>query len=289
MENIQFFIIENMENIQFIIKDYQLDNLGIGNVFKNLISALSVNDDTVIECYDNYIYGQYQTILDDNFIFKGSSNKQLEKVSTCRLLILRHEEEFQDNIPGGDLYMGGLNNDKFSYLFSYLRKIDTNYDPLKVHPLVKNRIFTAIDKIIFKPDIINMVNSISEAFKLKRTLGISIRTWKASHENNINRAYNFETYKDKIIEVLDKHNDINMVVISIDNRDFLDKYQELFKKINIEIIIFNKSEYINDIQYAIIKALLLAKCNYCIGNRISTFSELIFWFSKHETIMYTVF
>ena len=128
-----------------------------------------------------------------------------------------------------------------------------------------------------------------EVFKLKRTLGISIRTWKASHENNIKRAYNFETYKDKIIEVLDKHNDINMVVISIDNRDFLDKYQELFKKINIEIIIFNKSEYINDIQYAIIKALLLAKCNYCIANRISTFSELIFWFSKHETLMYTVF
>lgn len=278
-----------MENIQFIIKDYQLDNLGIGNVFKNLISALSVNDDTVIECYDNYIYGQYQTILDDKFIFKGSSKKQLEKASTCRLLILKHEEEFQDNIPGGDLYMGGLNNYKLSYLCSYSRKIDTNYDPLKVHPLVKNRIFAAIDKIIFKPIVTNMVNSISETFKLKRTLGISIRTWKASHENNINRAYNFETYKDKIIEVLDKHNDINMVVISIDNRDFLDKYQELFNERNIETIILNKSECINDIQYAIVKALVLAKCNYCIGNRISTFSELIFWFSKHETIMYPVF
>jgi len=278
-----------MENIQFIIKDYQLDKLGIGNVLKNLISALSVNDDTVIECYDNYSYGQYQTILDDKFIFKGPSNKRLEKVTTCRLLIHKHEEEFQDNIPGGDWYIGGLNNYKFSYLFSYSRKIDTNYDPLKIHPLVKNRIFATIDKIIFKPIVIDMVNSISEPFKLKRTLGLSIRTWKASHENNINRAYNFETYKDKIIEVLDKHNDINMIVISIDNHTFLDKYIELFKEKNIETIILNKSENINDIQYAIIKVLVLAKCNYCIGNRISTFSELIFWFSKHETIMYPVF
>jgi len=277
-----------MENIQFIIKDYQLDKLGIGNVLKNLISALSVNDDTVIECYDNYSYGQYQTILDDKFIFKGPSNKRLEKVTTCRLLIHKHEEEFQDNIPGGDWYIGGLNNYKFSYLFSYSRKIDTNYDPLKIHPLVKNRIFATIDKIIFKPIVIDMVNSISEPFKLKRTLGLSIRTWKASHENNINRAYNFETYKDKILEVLDKHNDINIVVISIDNHTFLDKYIELFNERNIETIVLNKTE-INDIQYAIIKALVLAKCNYCIGNRISTFSELIFWFSKHETIMYPVF
>jgi len=278
-----------MENIQFIIKDYQLDKLGIGNVLKNLISALSVNNDTVIECYNNYSYGQYQTILDDKFIFKGPSNKRLEKVTTCRLLIHKKEEEFQDNIPGGDWYIGGLNNYKFSYLFSYSRKIDTNYDPLKVHPMVKNRIFATIDKIIFKPIVIDMANSISETFKLKRTLGLSIRTWKASHENNINRAYNFETYKDKILEVLDKHNDINMVVISIDNHTFLDKYQELFKDRNIETIILNKSENINDIQYAIIKALVLAKCNYCIANRISTFSELIFWFSKHETLMYTVF
>ena len=278
-----------MENIQFIIKDYQLDKLGIGNVLKNLISALGINDDTVIECYDDYVYGNYNTILDDKFIYKGPAKKQLEKVTTCRLLIHKSEEEFQKDIPNEEWYMGGLNNIKFRYLFSYSKRIDWNYDPLKIHQLVKNRIFATIDKIIFKPDITNIVNSISEAFKIKRTLGLSIRTWKATHENNIKRAYNFETYKDKIIEVLDKHNDINMVVISIDNHEFLDKYQEFFNQRNIETIILNKNENMNDIQYALVKALVLAKCNYCIANRISTFSELIFWFSKHETLMYTVF
>ena len=80
-----------------------------------------------------------------------------------------------------------------------------------------------------------------------------------------------------------------MIVISIDNHTILDKYIELFNERNIETIVLNKTENINDIQYAIIKALVLAKCNFCIGNRISTFSELIFWFSKHETIMYPVF
>jgi len=54
-------------------------------------------------------------------------------------------------------------------------------------------------------------------------------------------------------------------------------------------IVLDKSDSMNDIQYAIIKALTLSHCNYFIGNRISTFSELVFWFSKFHTKVYTVF
>ena len=87
-----------MENIQFIIKDYQHSKLGIGNILKCLISALRVNEDTVIECYPEYRYGAYDTILHDKFIFKGKGKKELEKVYTCRLLILK-EECGQQDIP----------------------------------------------------------------------------------------------------------------------------------------------------------------------------------------------
>ena len=278
-----------MQDIQCIIKNYHHDGLGIGNVFKCLISALSVNDDTVIECYDDYMYGNYQTILDDKFIFKTKSNKDLERVNTCRLLVLKEEENLQDDIPNDIWYMGGLDNPKFHHLFSFSKRIDWNYDPDKLHTVVKQRIFKAIDKIIFKPDVLNSVEALFNMFKDKQTLGLSIRTWKASHETNVQRAYNFETYKLKLLDVLKAHPDINHFVVSIDNHAFLEEYERVFNELNMSYTILTKSDTMNDIQYAIIKALTLAKCNYFIGNRISTFSELVFWFSKHTTKVFPVF
>jgi hypothetical protein len=278
-----------MDNIRLIIKDYKYDILGIGNILKCLISALSVNNDTVIQCYDDYMYGAYDTILDDKFIYKGQTDKELEKVYTCRFLIHKNEEDLQEDLPNEEWYLGGLDNPKFNNFFSFTKRIDWHYDTNKIHPIVKKRIFNNIDKIIFKPLITNIVNRTYNSFKDHKTLGLSIRTWKASHENNINRSYNFETYISKIDEVLNKHKDINKIVISIDNHQYIEQYLEYFKQRNIPCLILNKSELVNDIQYAIIKALILAKCNYFIGNRISTFSELVFWFSKHQTQVYPVF
>jgi hypothetical protein len=276
-------------NERFIIKDYRADLLGIGNVLKCLISALSINNDTVIQCYDDYIYGSYDTILDDKFIYKGQTDKPLENVRTARLLLLKSEESLQENIPSEEWYLGGLDNPKYHHYFSLTKAIDWNYNPDTLNPLVKNRIFQNIDKISFKPVIDAIVKKVQESFQNEITLGLSIRTWNASHENNIKRAYNSETYFSKIEEVLNNHKDINKIVISIDNHQYADKYLEYFKNRNLKCLILNKNERINDIQYALIKALILAKCNYFIGNRISTFSELVFWFSKHKTKVYTVF
>lgn len=280
-----------MDNIRFIISNYNEDNLGIGNVLKCLISSLSINEDTVIQCYDDYIYGKYDTILDDKFIYNNKihNDKVLEKVYTCRLLIHKEEEHLQETIPNEEWYMSALNNPKFNNYFSFSKRIDWNYNPLLIHPLITKRIFQIIDKISFKPLITSIVDKTYISFKDNKTLGLSIRTWKASHENNINRSYSFETYISKIDEVLNNYNDINKIIISIDNQHYIHKYLEYFKTKNISCLILNKSDQINDIQYAIIKVLILAKCNYFIGNRISTFSELVFWFSKHKTQVYTVF
>lgn len=278
-----------MNNIRFIIKNYHLERLGIGNILKCLISALSVNDDTVIECYDDYIYGQYDTILDDKFIYRGQTDKQLEIIYTCRLLILKNEENLQKDLPNEEWFLGGLNNPKFHYLFSFSKRIDWYYDTNLIDTNIKNRIFQSIDKIIFKPIIYDIVNQTSNKFKNDKTLGISIRTWKGIHEISINRLYNFETYIHKIEEILNIHKEINMIVLSIDNLEFINKYIEYFKNRNIEYIILEKSSDINDIQFAISKGLILSKCNYFIGNRSSTFTELVFWFSKHSIKVYTVY
>lgn len=278
-----------MNNIQFIIKDYHYGRLGIGNILKCLISSLSINNDTVIQCYDDYMYGKYDTVLDDRFIYKNNTTKEIEKVYTCRLLILKEEEQYQQDLPSEEWYLGGLENPRFHSHFSFSKRIDWNYNPNLLHSQVKNRIFNSIDKIIFKDIILNKVQSFEELLKNKISLGISVRTWKSSHESNINRPYHFDIYKNKIIEILQQHNNINNIVLSLDNHDVYQEYSNLFKELNIDHILLTKSDELNDIQYAVTKALVLSKCNYFIGNRISTFSELVFWFSKCTIDVYTVF
>lgn len=270
-----------MENIQFVIENY--NTLGIGNILKCLISALSINEDTVIRCDNDYIYGQYDTVLDDTFICKDTV-KNRERVYSCRLLILQEEDHLQQDIPSEEWYMGGLENPKFHNYFSFSKRIDWNYDSNKIHPIIKNRIFNIIDKIIFKPIIIDTVDKIYATFKDDNTLGISVRTWKSKHECDVNRPYNFEIYKAKIIEI----KNITKIVLSIDNESFIDDYLQLFHELNIPYVVL-AIDNLNDIQYAVCKMLLLSKCNYFIGNRISTFSELVFWFSKHNINVFTVF
>jgi len=278
-----------MDAIQFIIKDYHLSRLGIGNILKCLISALSINNNTVIQCYDEYIYGKYDTVLDKRLIYTSHHNKELEKVYTCRLLILRQEEEYQQDIPNEEWYIGGLENPRFHSYFSFTKRIDWNYNPNLIHDCVKKRIFNSLDKIIFTDVITNEVERIHHSFKYTISLGISVRTWTSSHESNINRPYQFDIYKNKIKEILQYHKEINQIVLSLDNHNVCDDYISMCKELNIDYIILNKSESINDIQYAVIKALVLSNCNYFIGNRISTFSELVFWFSRCKINVYTVF
>jgi len=277
-----------MENIQFIIRDYDKSKLGIGNIIKCLISALSVNPDTVIQCYPDYQYGAFDTILDDRFIFKGQGAKELEKVYTCRLLVLRYEEEYQQDIPSEEWYLGGLENPRFHYLFSFTKRIDWNYDASLVDDRVKHRIFRLIDSIRFTDIVYHEVNRIASQLDGLRTLGVSIRTWKASHEHNIDRPYEFGWYCEMMERALNEKKDTTTVVLSIDNVTFLEPYLEWCSARGLRVLVLDKLSYWNDIQYAIIKVLVLARCAAFIGNRKSTFTELVFWFGKCASRVYTV-
>jgi len=278
-----------MEHIQFIMEDHARHRLGIGNVLKGLITSLSINDDTVIRCYDDYIYGNYDTILDDKFIFKGTTNKILEKVNTCRFLILFNEDDCQPDLPNEYPRMDGLENPRFDNYFSHTKRIDWYYDTDLIANRVKHRIFESIDKIIFKDIVTSSVKQMVDTFIHQVSLGISIRTWKADHESNIDRAYDVDIYKNKFIEVLEKHPDITTIVLSIDNIEYIQPYIDLCNDRRLSYILLTKKAELNDIQHAIVKALILSNCNYFIGNRISTFSELVFWFGKHKTKVYPVF
>ena len=275
-----------MNNTQVVIKKSYTD--GIGNILKCFITSFSISDNPKIECNSDFIYGAYDTILDKKHIFNENNNTNIEYIYTWRLLILK-SEDFQDHIPSEyDNQDNGVGNYKFNNLFCS-KHIDLNYDSSKINSHISQRIFNNIDKISFNKTIINTVEKTFELFKNKYSLGISVRTWKSKHETNIQRPYDSNTYKSKINDVMQLHPNINVILLSVDNNDILDEYINFLKSFNVDIILLNKSNNINDIQFALFKVLILSKCNYFIGNRISTFSELVFWFSKHKTEVYSVF
>jgi hypothetical protein len=185
--------------------------------------------------------------------------------------------------------MDGLSNPAFHHLFSFTKRIDWNYDPLLVHNDVKQRIFKIIDKITFTDKVYNEVSRNILHFKGNNILGISVRTWTAAHEMNIDRPYSFEAYKTQMDTVIEHHGPISHIMFSIDNSKLIEPYIEYCDTHHITYTVITKHDGINDIQYAVSKMLTLSQCHYIIGNRISTFTELIYWFGKCIPRIYTVF
>jgi hypothetical protein len=273
-------------DIQFVIKKPICD--GIGNVIKSFITAYSVNTNSKIDCNSDYLLGVYDTVLDEKHIYKENSNITPKYMYTSRLLVLPEEENEQQHIFSEENYeVNGCGNNDYNYLYSFQRLIDYNYDPDRICERVKKRIIGAIEKINFLPFIENKVleniKNISE-----NSLAISIRTWKCFHETNINREYNSEVYKEKIRDIILAVNP-DKILISFDNHDYEEEYISFLKSFNIPIVILNKETDTNDLQHAFIKMLSLSSCRYFIGNRISTFSELVWWFSKCKIKVFPLF
>jgi hypothetical protein len=107
--------------------------------------------------------------------------------------------------------------------------------------------------------------------------GVSVRTWKAAHETNIGRPYDPHVYKEAIGKVIATEYP-QCFFVSYDNEDAAKDYGDCFH--GSRVITYLRRPHINETQYAVIKMLLLSKCNIFICNRQSTYSELAFWFSR---------
>jgi len=272
--------------IQFVIVKPICD--GIGNVIKSYITAYSVNNNSKIDCNPDYSLGVYDTVIDDCHIYHETSDIKPNYMYTSRLLVLPEEEEEQSHIFSEENYeVNGCGNLDFNYLYSFRRLIDYNYDPARICQRVKNRILKTIEKIHFLPFVENKVleKNIQESNDI---LAISIRTWKCFHEKNIHRKYDSETYKETIKQVVLTENP-ESILISFDNHDYEEEYMSFLKDFNIPITVLRKDADTNELQHAFIKMLSLSKCRYYIGNRISTFSELVWWFSECKIKVYPLF
>ena len=240
---------------------------GIGNTLKGFISALSINDDTKIVNNYSAMLGNYSTILDESHI---TTIEGRERFSSCRFLILKSEEDLQRDLPNEFSSYTDVDLDNI-YLKQYFSKsvmIDWYYDRSLINDQVFNRFMSAIDKIRWTSIVNSEVSKTLLQFK-HPIVGVSVR--------NINRPYSAQVYKDAISSIVNSKQ-VNTLFISYDNIGVSKDYSSYLEKYNV--ITYSKPNYINELQYAVIKMLLLSNCTYFICNRISTFSELVFWFSR---------
>lgn len=280
---------------QIVIRKPEVD--GIGNVLKGFISAFSVYSNTVVECNRGYVFGSYDTILDDRHIF-NEKDKNPYYFRTCRLLVLASEEDVQQHISN-EFQCTDRGSSIISPLYSDRVLIDWNYDVNKIDQTVRDRILRTIDQIVFRNDVINMYGRLKTHIfgsLSQNALGVSVRTWKCHHERDIDRPYYGDVYKNKIREVVE-NKPINMIVLSTDNDSVNDEYVSYCKSLkpNMKVVVLNDEELknagmnSNPLQHVLLKIWILSNCNDFICNRISTFSELVFWFGRCRQTIYPLF
>jgi hypothetical protein len=257
---------------------------GLGNVLKSFITALSIGP-TNIRCRkDLWHPTNYREILDDSHIcFRGEDYGH--PFTSCRLLILASEGGEQKHLDNEfnrtNIIDVAVIYPDLKHLFAE-KNIDWFYDRSLISDKVFNRIMSAIEKIKWRPEVLTEVERVQAQF-IHPVLSINIRTWTHKYDPpNLTsrtdepgkRVYNFETYKSAIETFLP---DCKSIFISADNDNILPEYLELLK--DYKIIIYKQREHVTYLQYAAANILISSKCDYLVCNRLSTFSECIWWFS----------
>lgn len=260
---------------------------GLGNTLKGFISAFAVSDDVKIVCNYNNPLGFFDTVLKEEHI--GNIEDRIS-FSSCRFLILKEEENIQQDLNNEYSKYNeiDLNEKSLWPIFSKKVMIDWYFDRSLINDQVFNRIQSYMEKIKWNQIILDEVEKYVKKFDFP-TLGISVRSWNSHHpgDRGCRRPYDSKVYTEAIINVLQKNSEIKTIFISYDNLKYQNEYKDVLNYHNT--ITYERPNYINDIQYSVINMLILSKCNFYICNRISTFAELVFWFSKCSQQVTTVY
>jgi hypothetical protein len=253
---------------------------GIGNVVNGLVSGLALDPDTRITCNPEYSLGVYDTVFHPRHIYHGGPQTPFW---TFRLLVLKTEEADQVHTETEfrDIQTCGQS------AFSDRVAIDMNYDPARLSEAVRTRICSTVQSLEFLPCIPAWVEAEVSRFTPATTLGVSVRTWTAPHETNIHRAYSAAVYKEAIQKALTP--EITHVALSVDNDAHTAEYLEFLKDFPVTVVLLDKRPEQNDLQHVAVKMLALSRCATVIGSRMSTFTELVFWFGMCRPKMIPLF
>jgi len=276
-------IFENYKNdLVFRIPLNQYD--GLGNKMKAFIGSLSINKKTKIQTSLTVPYSNFKSILPAQYLFDELTDKNYLNYYTSRLLVLKREEPEQNNLLN-EYSHHTFNIEGLNYLFSQ-NHIDSYYEADKLSTSLKKRILDTIHNLQFLPHIYEQVKQ-TQLFQ-GVTLAVTIRTWRASHEHDIHRPYDPMVYKNKVTEVLNRHPEIANLYVTIDNEQYLTDYESFLKDSHKRLYVYTRSPDKTDVENALIQVLVASKCQYVIGNRVSSFTELIWWYSDLKSQIYTV-
>jgi hypothetical protein len=154
--------------------------------------------------------------------------------------------------------------------------IDFRYN--RIPKNVKDDYLSVINKFNIREEIIN---SVANQLLDMPFISIHIRTWNTPYESTHTDKYRNQYFNDN------KHNfikyalqsNIKHCLISSDNHDYINDIIEKLSKDKI-IIYYKKNNEFNKLQNDFAELLLCSKGEIIIGSYMSTYTELIWWFSK---------
>ncbi len=281
---------------QVVIRKTTCD--GLGNVLKGFMSLRRIHDDVAVQCAPEYMYGTYDTVLRPEAVYHNDSTcgRHVEFAYTCRLLVLRDEEDEQSTIPNEYTSTDGCGNADLNTNFSRSVLIDWNYDVSKLAPRLVKDVVRTVRLIPWHPTVTAAVDKywtlLTEGRTGRNVLSVSVRTWRASHEWGVNRPYAFTTYAAAIRGAVERMAgappDLALLSIDVPDVDVWHEYTTLLQsELGVPTAALNgpgpggvSMPDLNPLQTAAVKMLLLAKGTVLVASRISTYSELIFWCSE---------
>jgi hypothetical protein len=279
---------------------------GLGNVLKCYLSLRRIHDNVAVECAPGYMYGTYDAILQPHAVCEPGTARvgAVEVAYTCRLLVLKDEEGIQQHIANEFSHTDGCQNAALNVHFSASVLIDWNYDCTRLAPSLMKDVIRTVRLVPWHASVVAAVAQVVENTGLEppSVLSVSVRTWRAKHERGINRPYTFDAYAHALrAAVADAGGVLTTVLLSIDIDDAAvwRQYHTLLEdELGLKVFGLDGpvehagtlplSSTLLPLQVAAVKMLLLARGSVLVANRISTYSELIFWFGECRARVYPV-
>ena len=283
------------EDVLFLVTPPPNYPTGMGHIFKGLITSMSIHRNSKVANIPGYILGNYSSILTEDHIFSEamrSTYDRIEPFNTWRWLIPVDEQyHFEDPryaITDVKIKHELLDNPELVGYFTPNRSIDFFYRSNDIPIVVKKRILKAVHAVKFQPHIWKQVWDITDSL-VHPSLGVTVRSWSAAHENKtyIGRKYNESAYKSLITTAVLQH-DIKSILIAYDNNELLSPaFSDFLASFGLLVLTFEDwhrnsnrttTTALDPLEKAAIEMLSLSGTNYVIGDKFSSFLELVFWF-----------
>jgi len=250
---------------------------GLCNKLKCLLSAMRfTNLGNISQTWTNFneLYTNNISII---------TKKKEHYIQTWKLIVLHHDIKYDNDIntyTSNNIDNTSRANSKefcessFDTFISD-KSIDFKYDNIPIN--IQNLYIDLLKCLEIKKELLDIIKLISKQFN-KNTISVHIRSWISDKWNdNSKKLHNQYFDINKIIRYMNQYNiDKTTFFLSSDN----DKYIELLKQHFNNIITYNPDKSLTNQQNAFIDLLLLSKNKLILGNSISTFTEMAWWYSN---------